>query len=444
MAANFPSTPTIGDTVTIENITYKWSGTTWNIISRGIVAPVVQSNNGTIDLSKGNYHKILIDSGNNSVTVSFTNVSPGSSKWFLELNVSDSYTITWPDSVIWEAATAPATSGSQTLILEFYTPDGGTNIYGVESINRDETPAYLFQGSVSGYTSGGYTFPAIRRNQIEKFSFTSDGNATDVGDLTVARLGLSGGQSSSTHGYTSGGVGPVELSYVNTIDKFPFATDANATDVGDLTQIRYGSAGQSSAESGYNSGGFSPPNVNTIDKFPFATDGNATDVGDITQARIGLAGQSSSENGYASGGLYGIPRLTIDKFPFATDANATDIADLSVTKNDAAGQSSSESGYTSGGQTRTPPAPAFTTNVIDKFPFAADANATDVGDLTVARQAVAGQSSTGNGYSSGGTLNDFPPTSYNIIDKFPFASDTNATDVGDLTASPSGNAGQQV
>jgi hypothetical protein len=42
MAANFPSTPTIGDTVTIENITYKWSGTTWNIISRGIVAPVVQ------------------------------------------------------------------------------------------------------------------------------------------------------------------------------------------------------------------------------------------------------------------------------------------------------------------------------------------------------------------------------------------------------------------
>ena len=442
MAANFPSTPTIGDTVTIENITYKWSGTTWNIISRGIVAPVVQSNNGTIDLSKGNYHKILIDSGNNSVTVSFTNVFPGSSKWFLELNVSDSYTITWPDSVIWEAATAPTAIENQTLILEFYTPDGGTNIYGVESINRDETPAYVFQGSVSGYTSGGYVFPAIRRNQIEKFSFTSNGNATDVGDLTQGMLAATG-QSSSTHGYTSGGSGPA--GHVNTIDKFPFATDANATDIADLTQIRYGAAGQSSTESGYNSGGFAPPNVTTIDKFPFATDTNATDVGDITQARYGPTGQSSSENGYASGGLYGIPRNIIDKFPFATDANATDIADLSITKSDTAGQSSSESGYTSGGQTRIPPAPAFATNVIDKFPFAADANATDVGDLTQARQAMAGQSSTGNGYTSGGTLGDFPPTSYNIIDKFPFASDANATDVGDLTAGYSGTgAGQQV
>jgi hypothetical protein len=30
---------------------------------------------------------------------------------------------------------------------------------------------------------------------------------------------------------------------------------------------------------------------NVIDKFPFASDGNATDVGDLTLARIGGAGQ---------------------------------------------------------------------------------------------------------------------------------------------------------
>jgi hypothetical protein len=30
----------------------------------------------------------------------------------------------------------------------------------------------------------------------------------------------------------------------NTIDKFPFSTDANATDVGDLTVGRYIAAGQ--------------------------------------------------------------------------------------------------------------------------------------------------------------------------------------------------------
>ena len=33
-----------------------------------------------------------------------------------------------------------------------------------------------------------------------------------------------------------------------------------------------------------------PPAINTIDKFPFATDTNATDVGDLTQGRYSLAG----------------------------------------------------------------------------------------------------------------------------------------------------------
>jgi hypothetical protein len=64
---------------------------------------------------------------------------------------------------------------------------------------------------------------------------------------------------------------------------------------------------------GYTSGGYSP-SKNTIDKFAFATDGNATDVGDLTSNRHKLSGQSSSENGYVSGGTYA-PTAIIDKFP---------------------------------------------------------------------------------------------------------------------------------
>ena len=94
--------------------------------------------------------------------------------------------------------------------------------------------------------------------------------------------------SGTVAGYTSGGTEPP---YTNVIDKFQFATDANATDVGDLTQARRAAAGQSSTENGYTSGGQTPPNVNTIDKFPFAADANATDVGDLTQAKHSGAGQ---------------------------------------------------------------------------------------------------------------------------------------------------------
>jgi hypothetical protein len=240
------------------------------------------------------------------------------------------------------------------------------------------------KGTVSGYTSGGFAPPRV--NTIDKFPFAADANATDVGDLTQVR-DRSAEQSSSKSGYTSGGlVSSPPVVNTNTIDKFPFAANANATDVGDLIQGRYGPTGQSSYDFGYSSGGYAPTNVNTIDKFPFAANANATDVGDLTQSRQQTAGQSSDVSGYTSGGQQGGDRRnTIDKFPFAADANATDVGDLTQARSGPAGQSSTVSGYTSGGATPS------NSNVIDKFPFATNANATDVGDLTVARNFAAGQ-----------------------------------------------------
>ena len=62
-----------------------------------------------------------------------------------------------------------------------------------------------------------------------------------------------------------------------------------------IDEIRVGSASQQykfqGSTSGYTSGGLTPPGSNVIDKFPFSADANATDVGDLTQVRYGLAGQ---------------------------------------------------------------------------------------------------------------------------------------------------------
>jgi len=113
-------------------------------------------------------------------------------------------------------------------------------------------PSYSFQGSNFGYVSGGNYNATVNVNNIEKFSFTSDGNGSDVGDLSVARRGVAG-QSSTVSGYTSGGGTPT---YSDVIDKFPFSSDGNASDVGNLTVARgLGLAGQSSSDNGYSSGG---------------------------------------------------------------------------------------------------------------------------------------------------------------------------------------------
>jgi len=285
-----------------------------------------------------------------------------------------------------------------------------------------------FQGSNYGYVSGANPGGGAL-DTIDKYPFTSDGNATDVGNLSVGRWQCAG-QSSATHGYTSGGnTGPALSGPVDTIDKFPFSTDANATDVGNLTAARTATSGQSSIPNGY---GYNTGGGNVIEKFSFTSDGNATSVGNTLASREYAVGQSSTTHGYASGNY---PITTdIDKFPFSSDGNSTDVGDLTVGRGGNFGQSSTTHGYTAGGYS-----PVGNDDPIDKFSFATDGNATDVGDLTVGRQTGAGSSSTTHGYSAGG----YGPGTSNIIDKFPFSTDANATDVGDLTLGRYQGAGQQ-
>lgn len=302
---------------------------------------------------------------------------------------------------------------------------------------RQLTGQSHFQGETRGYVSGRFE-SSIFNDSIETFPFASDVGSEEYGNLSVVREYVAG-QSSATHGYTSGGftITPAFARY-DIIDKFPFSgVTGSASDVGNLTQVRQGPAGQSSTVNGYTSGGVtSPPSfVNTIDKFPFSSDVDATETGTLDQTRGYAAGQSSSTHGYTSGGQ--IPSVvdTIDKFPFASNTAASDVEDLTQARTTAAGQSSAESGYTSGGAT-----PSVWVTTIDKFSFASDAAATEVGVLTQLRGGAGGQSSTTHGYTSGGR----GPGSLNTIDKFPFSADIDATDVGNLEDSKDNLTGQQV
>ena len=45
----------------------------------------------------------------------------------------------WPSNVIWNYNVSPMLYNGQTLLLEFYTNDGGTTIYGVERYNKEKT-----------------------------------------------------------------------------------------------------------------------------------------------------------------------------------------------------------------------------------------------------------------------------------------------------------------
>ncbi len=298
----------------------------------------------------------------------------------------------------------------------------GANVWTNVGPGTDNIEPWVFPGTIRGFAAGN-----VSSNVIDSFSFASDGNAIDHGDLTVART-TQASSSSSTHGYTSSG----SASHLSdrTIDKFTFASTGNATDVGDLTSTMTNSTGQSSETHGFTSGGDNGPQINIINKFSFSVDGNATDHGDMTTSRSNPTGQSSATHGYTSGGT---SSNIIDKFSVNTNTTATDVGDLTQARSFAAGQSSETHGYTSAGYI------APNTNIIDKFAFASNNNATDVGDVTVARRAPGGQSSTTHGYITGG----YTSVHSIVIDKFAFSSNNNATGVGDLTVARRGNAGTQ-
>ena len=288
------------------------------------------------------------------------------------------------------------------------------------------TPAWTFPGLIKGYYAAGRLDASNVTSAIDRWSFTTDGNSTDVGDVVIGRNHHSG-QSSKTDGYISGSYeqGPVTLA----IDRWSFSSEGNAVDHGDLAVQSGAGTGQSSETHGYHSGGLASSGGyrNNIQKFLFATSGtnNATDIADLLVARAVYAGSSSTTHGYSAGGNTGGVNFntTIDKFPFATDSNATDVGDCDTSTSGSAGTSSLTHGYISGGS-----AGPVTSN-IRKYSFASDGNSVDGGaDLSAGRSAVTGCSSETFGYVAGGNAG----ANVNIIEKYSVSTDSNATDVGDL------------
>jgi hypothetical protein len=295
-----------------------------------------------------------------------------------------------------------------------------------------------------GVFAGGQT-PTVT-NIIDFISISSLAtNSVDFGDLsTSSARRQSAACSSSTRGVFGGGNTPTT---VNTIDYITIINSGNAQDFGDLSAPaagRWGLAACSSNTRGLFAGGStgSFPTVtasNIIDYITIATVGNALDFGDLSSgnARSNLASCSSSTRGIFAGGQ--TPTLTnvIESVTIATLGNATDSTfDLSTgaTRTQLASCSSSTRGIFAGGATAITPA-VTVSNVIDYITIASLSNATDFGDLTVARTYLSSCSSSVRGIFAGGST----PTLSNVIDYITIATTGNALDFGDLTDGVSSN-----
>ena len=316
----------------------------------------------------------------------------------------------------------------------------GANVWTNSGAGSGDIQLWVDGGENYGFVAGGYISGGTT-NEIQKYSLSSDADGTDVADLTLSR-GYLTGASSKTYGYAMGGQGTGWPPTGDLMEKYALTSAANATDIGNLIEYRRMSTGTSSEDHAYNAGGHGTSNYRDyIEKVPFATDGNMSDVGNLSVGRKAMAGQASSTYGYMAGGVKtGSPGLTnvIDKWSYASGTqNAGDVGDLTQAREKAAGLSSSTHGYSAAGIAGEGGNPPYS-NVIDKFPFASDGNATDVGDTAYVLTDPGGSPSLTYGYTAGG---GYPQTNY--ITKFAFASNGNSSDIANLHLASESQASAQ-
>ena len=330
-------------------------------------------------------------------------------------------------------------------IVGIGSTDAGTNFDGPISLN---TQGYMYfstgvttdRGRGRGFYMLGYngTPSASASARIDYINIQSQGNTIRFGDLTTNRYTIGAG-ANSTRGLFTGGYqdGLSPDTDVNAIEYITIATEGNAIDFGDRTEVgRLPACASNDTRCVMASAKTGAGNQDTIDFVTIATTGNATGFGDLTSARTSMCMScNSTTRGIFSGGYQPSPVTaainTIEFITFATTGNGSDFGDLT-----SAAQSSS--GGTASSSTRGLIGLGFVSparvNTIDFITIATTGDAADFGDLTLVRQAYGSVSNSTRGVFLGGSD---PYT--NTIDFVLIASTGDATEFGDVSVTQSGN-----
>ena len=252
-----------------------------------------------------------------------------------------------------------------------------------------------FASSTRGFDAGGST-PTLETD-IEYVTISSQGGGNDFGDLQTARS-YPAGASNATRGIiAAGSVNPTPGTQTNSIEFVTMASTGDASEFGDLTLARtyMSGAGCQSTTRGIFAGGH-PMNTNLIDFVLFSTGGTATKFGELTLARSGISAGSNATRGIFAGGSDGAANAgvnIIDFITMATEGNATDFGDATTASFRwmGAGMYSATRGVVNIGDTGS------VVNTIDFITISTTGDATDFGDLTSVRRFAAPASDSHGG-----------------------------------------------
>ena len=354
--------------------------------------------------------------GDTQVDVSFTSPSDVGGAAITEYRVTDS-------------TGAHTASGSASPITVTGLTNGTSYTFNVWAINP-------FGWSVASDASAGVAPELLQRavvqlgvsgnqssNRIDFFDITTTGNASDFGDLTIARQ-FAAAMSSETRGiFYQGNSG---TGFQRVADYITIASTGNATDYGDTSHpTHYELSAVSNATRGVAIGGYDGGDyTNAMTYSTIATLGSFADFGDISNNSFGVAKHASSGNS-TRGIIWGGDNNSnnIEYITISSTGNTVNFGDTLTSEIWYPASAASSSRALLAGKDRY----GTKSNVIEYVSISSTGNSSDFGDLTVAKGAMGATRGSTRAVFTGGSNGRYD------IDYVTISSTGNAADFGELT-----------
>ncbi len=275
--------------------------------------------------------------------------------------------------------------GGRTALMNYIDIATTGNSVGFGNLTQSASQGAALGSSVRGIAGGGTPSTPSGTTNIDYFTFSSKGGASDFGDFIEAGFEKSGASNNTRGLFFGSSVAP---SGKNTITYVTIASTGDATDFGDTPDKCSQSGTCASPTRALICGGNAPdqpsfyghPRYSQVSYVTISTTGDAQDFGELTQGGMVAMGNgqcgSSTRGILLEGGPGPAASNTISYISISSLGNSANFGDRTVSKNQIASMSSDTRAVfgTAG---------AADTNVIDYVTISTTGNATDFGDLPV-------------------------------------------------------------